>query len=150
MRFPIPANRHDFPGFPVRLNRMQTSRQEWQIVQSQFDLRDLLPGFVLHLLCRAGKARRRASSGATGPRSNAERGPDNSICKVHMTLCKLWFTARRGEAERPARMHRRANAGGILSTGLGGWGCSGSVCAPNRGARRGRFAPLGRLSHPDM
>jgi len=42
-------------------------------VQSQFDLRDLLPGFALHLLCRAGKARREVNSRAIRPRSNAER-----------------------------------------------------------------------------
>ena len=39
----IPANRHDFPGFPGQLDPMRTLRQEWQIVQSKFDLCDLLP-----------------------------------------------------------------------------------------------------------
>ena len=41
----IPANRHDYPGFPIRCDQTRTVRQEWQIVQSQFDLDDSLPGF---------------------------------------------------------------------------------------------------------
>ena len=66
---------------------------------------------------RAGKARRRGNSSAIRPRSNAERSLGVAKRIANMTYCNLWFTASSGEAKRPARMHRRSNAGGILSTG---------------------------------
>ena len=50
-------------------------------MQSGLNLLDFLPGFVLRALCRAGKARRRASSSATGPRSNASAAPETQDVK---------------------------------------------------------------------
>ena len=85
-------------------------------MQSQLDLRDLLPGFALHPLCRAGKARRRADSGAIRPMSNAERCFRNQKSEVNMTTRKVLLTSRVRQHRGPARMHRLTNAAGIYST----------------------------------
>ncbi len=45
--------------------------------------------------------------------------PKRQTCPLlFLPKCNVYFTALPSEAKRPARMHRRSNAGGILSTGL--------------------------------
>ena len=64
----------------------------------------------------AGKARRRAHSGAIRPRSNAERCSGYPESETDMTIHKAFLTSRMREHRGPARMHRLPNAAGTCST----------------------------------
>ena len=115
------------PAIQVRFSRFcgtvhsgPAQRQETQIVQSRMTLDDFLPRFRPQVLCRAGKARRKANSTAIGPRSNAERCFEERVSKDNMTLCNVLLTARVREHRGPARMHRRPNAAGTYSTACKG------------------------------
>ena len=73
------------------------------------------------------------NSRAIRPRSDAERSLGVTECIVDMTKCNVRFTVRTGEAKRPGRMHRRSNAGGILSTGCKGEPMRNSAWSPTGG-----------------
>ena len=86
--------------------------------------------------CRAGKARRRAHSGAIRPRSNAERCFRIPESEVDMTRCKVLLTFRTREHRGPARMHRRPNAAGTHSTA-----CQTTRRVHDHASSSGRISP---------
>lgn len=65
----VPANQLRLSRFRDPCMSGLVSRQERQIVQPQLNLRDLLPGFRLQVLCRAGRTGREGGSSAIRPGS---------------------------------------------------------------------------------
>lgn len=82
------------------------------LVRARRSVDDAAPGAEK----REARSRQGAARGRR-PENNAERSREGAMRMVNMTSRKPAFAVWRGDRSGPARMHRRSNAGGGLSTG---------------------------------